>query len=522
MTLKNKLFTTSAAVTLVASAIVPVASAAEFQDADQIKDWAKDAIEALVNDEVLQGDENGNFNPTGVVTRATGAEILYKAKKLSTEGTEDFSDVDNEDWFYEAVVATAQAGIFEGNDQGQFNPNDILTREQAATVIVRAFELEGEADLSEFADADQVSNWAKEAVEIAVANGVIKGDGTSLNPGDGVSRQEMALMVHRVLEKQVETPEPESAPIVESVTLNSYDEIVIEFKEAIGTEVDASKITVAGFEGNEAKDLTDTHFTTTVEENKLTLTANEDVQFATSSEGNGDEEVNLISFAEGAVLSVGTEETAVEMAALDIAEGTVEEDGKLSGVKFTDNAAPVLVSAEEVSNTDVTLTFSEEIVVTGEVAPLFSTNEIVGLSTDASEDTENTLTVTFEDAWKNSETVLEDVTIEFASTEEIYIADAEGNKVATAEITGVQEFVEELPELVETPETPEVPVEEETPEAPGEGETEGTPESPEAVEPTETPEAPEAVEPTETPEAPEAVEPTETPVADETPANPAV
>ena len=88
MTLKNKLFTTSAAVTLVASAIVPVASAAEFQDADQIKDWAKDAIEALVNDEVLQGDENGNFNPTGVVTRATGAEILYKAKKLSTEGTE--------------------------------------------------------------------------------------------------------------------------------------------------------------------------------------------------------------------------------------------------------------------------------------------------------------------------------------------------------------------------------------------------------------------------------------------------
>src|SRR5690606_34762285 len=150
MTLKNKLFTTSAAVTLVASAIVPVASAAEFQDADQIKDWAKDAIEALVNDEVLQGDENGNFNPTGVVTRATGAEIIYKAKKLATEGTEDFSDVDNEDWFYEAVVATAQAGIFEGNDKGQFNPNDILTREQAATVIVRAFELEGEADLSEF------------------------------------------------------------------------------------------------------------------------------------------------------------------------------------------------------------------------------------------------------------------------------------------------------------------------------------------------------------------------------------
>lgn len=512
MTLKNKLFTTSATVALVASAIVPVASAAEFQDADKIQDWAKDAINALVNDEVLQGDDKGFLNPTGVITRATAAEILYKAKTLSTEGTEEFPDVNEDDWFYKAVVATSQAGIFEGNEKGQFNPNDKLTREQAATVIVRAFELTGEADLSEFDDADNVSDWAKEAVAIAVNNGVIKGDGTSLNPGDGISRQEMAVMVHRVLEKQAETPAPtptESAPVVESVTLNSADEIVIAFEEAIGTEVDTNKITVAGFEGTEAKELTGEDFTANVVDNELTLTAKEGVKFATASEGNGGEG-NLISFAEGAVVSVSVESAAL-MAAMDVAEGTVEE-GKLAGVNFVDNAAPVLLSAKEVSNTDVTLTFSEDIVIEGEVAPLFSTSEILGETAVAAE---NTLVVTFADAWKDSETVLEEVTIKFASNEEIYIADAAGNVIETAEVTGVQELE------VSVVETPEAPVEgetTETPEAPVEGETPATPEATVEEETPATPEAPvegETPVTTETPVGEESNGSTEAPVAAE-------
>lgn len=201
MTIKNKFFATATTAALVASAIVPVASAAvELKDADQIQTWAKEEVQELVNEEIIQGDDKGYFNPKNIVTRAAAAEMLYKAKKLSTEGTENFPDVNEKDWFYEAVVATSKAEIFEGNDKGEFKPNDKLTREQAAAVIVRAFGLTGEADLSSFDDDNKISGWAKSTMEIAVATGVVEGNGTSLKPLDSISRAEIAVMIHRAME----------------------------------------------------------------------------------------------------------------------------------------------------------------------------------------------------------------------------------------------------------------------------------------------------------------------------------
>ena len=75
----RKFFATTATAALVASAIVPVASAAEFQDAASISSWAKEAVQFLTDKGYIQGDEKGNFNPAGTLTRAEAAEILSKA-----------------------------------------------------------------------------------------------------------------------------------------------------------------------------------------------------------------------------------------------------------------------------------------------------------------------------------------------------------------------------------------------------------------------------------------------------------
>ena len=76
----RKLFATTATAALVASAIVPVASAAaQVNDFNSVSQYAQEAVQSLVDRGVITGDEKGNFNPKKTVTRAEGATILTKA-----------------------------------------------------------------------------------------------------------------------------------------------------------------------------------------------------------------------------------------------------------------------------------------------------------------------------------------------------------------------------------------------------------------------------------------------------------
>ena len=223
--------------------------------------------------------------------------------------------------------------------------------------------------------------------------------------------------------------------------------MVIEFKEAIDSTVDLNKITVAGFEASQnkfytAKDLRGgSNFSASVSGNKLTLTAKSGVKFATGADGNGTAGAdNLISFAEHAVVS---KDSAISIAAADIAEGTAT-GGKLDGVKFVDNAAPVLLYAKEGTalTTDLLFTFTENVKVEGDVAPQFRTagdaaKSSVGKTVVAP--TDNTINVTFTDAWSDDDTSLLEVTAEYRTGQTIYIADVFGNKVVTTKVTGVEE-----------------------------------------------------------------------------------
>ncbi|RHW39962.1 hypothetical protein D1B33_03705 [Lysinibacillus yapensis] len=221
MAKKHKFFATTATAALVASAIVPVASAADLKDFNNVSSWAQEAVQYLTDNNILQGDQNGYFNPTGTLTRAQAAEVLYKALGLEATGTEDFSDVAPGQWFYDAVVATSPE-LFEGMGNGKFKPQDKLTRAQAAKVIVLAYGLEGEADLSKFRDAATVPGWATEYFSTAVANGVINGKGTRLAPQDEISRQEFATMVYRTIEGVLEV---ESVSAINTITVKEGEEV---------------------------------------------------------------------------------------------------------------------------------------------------------------------------------------------------------------------------------------------------------------------------------------------------------
>ena len=220
----RKFFAASATAALVAAAIVPAASAATtIKDFDKVSDWAKEDVKALVEAGVISGDEKGNFNPTKTINRAEAATIFTNALELEAEGDVDFKDVKKDAWYYDAIAATVEYGIFEGVSATEFAPAKNLTRSEAAKILVEAFELEGEASLKDFADASSVKAWAKSYLEIAVANGVIKGTEVNgklnLNPNGAITRQEFAVVFSRTLDLVDAIPTVDKIEVVDAKTL---------------------------------------------------------------------------------------------------------------------------------------------------------------------------------------------------------------------------------------------------------------------------------------------------------------
>ena len=177
---------------------------AGLTDVDQSQ-WYHDAVDWAVSTGVMTGFGNGLFGPDVDLTRAQMAQILW-----NVEGRPAV-DLSGEDWFHGAVAWAASEGIFEGYGAGSglFGPEDALTREQAAAVLMRWAAFRGEdtsarADLSAYPDAGDVSEWAVECVSWAVAQGVIAGvglpDGTlELDPLGTTSRAQTATLMMRLV-----------------------------------------------------------------------------------------------------------------------------------------------------------------------------------------------------------------------------------------------------------------------------------------------------------------------------------
>lgn len=178
-----------------------------FTDVDQSQ-WYHAAIDWAVDNDVLQGVGDGLMLPDGDITRAQMAQVLWnvEGQPAASEGA-GFSDVSDGDWFAGAVAWASQEGIFVGYD-GAFDPGSELTREQAAAVLMRWAEsngddVSGRADLSGFPDADGISEWAVESVRWAVDAGVLQGvanpDGTTTVSAQGTAtRAQVAALMMRL------------------------------------------------------------------------------------------------------------------------------------------------------------------------------------------------------------------------------------------------------------------------------------------------------------------------------------
>lgn len=183
------------------------ASPSDFVDFPN--DWSQGAMTAAVDNGLLGGVGDGRIAPRGEVTRAQMAAIINRAfgaeKTASLTG---YTDVAANAWYATDMAKAVQMGTFSGTGNGLLEPDRAITREEAFSVLARAFALEAgdDSSLASFSDGAQVSSWAKGSVSAMVAAGYVNGsDGNRLNPQQTITRAEFAAVMSKIVAQYIDT-----------------------------------------------------------------------------------------------------------------------------------------------------------------------------------------------------------------------------------------------------------------------------------------------------------------------------
>ena len=174
---------------------------------DVTKNWAYPGIQYCVTHGIMGGMGDGTFAPTGTTTRAQIVQILYNLEGTpAVSGTTPFTDL-TANWYKPAILWAYQNNVVAGTSPITFAPDQPVTREQIAVILTQymfhVLKMERTwtpADLSKFPDGANVSSWAKEAMQDAVALGLINGtkapDGkVYLDPQGSAARQQVATIL---------------------------------------------------------------------------------------------------------------------------------------------------------------------------------------------------------------------------------------------------------------------------------------------------------------------------------------
>lgn len=163
--------------------------------------WADQAMESMLSKGLLTSIP-GQISPNDIMTRGQMASILVQAFGATVSGTgvSGYTDVPVDAWYRNDLEKAVHMGILTG-DNHLLRPEDPITREEAFTLLARAFQLENSNQyaLLSFADRYQVSSWAVSGVSALAERGYIKGDEKMLlHPQNHISIGEFSSVLDRI------------------------------------------------------------------------------------------------------------------------------------------------------------------------------------------------------------------------------------------------------------------------------------------------------------------------------------
>ncbi|MCM3630691.1 S-layer homology domain-containing protein [Paenibacillus glycanilyticus] len=183
---------------------VDAASADKLPFDDIAGSFAKDAIIRLYDKQLLSGTSARTFSPKQPVTRAEFITILDRVLGIKPvhSAISPFKDMTASAWYYDAITAAVQIGLVDGTGVHTFEPSKPVTRQEAASMLVRAFKQSNVTGSTwDYADAGEIAAWADTAVGAVRTLGLMTGDSNNnFNPADGLTRQETAAVIDRALQ----------------------------------------------------------------------------------------------------------------------------------------------------------------------------------------------------------------------------------------------------------------------------------------------------------------------------------
>ena len=166
--------------------------------------WYAEAVQYVTANSLMGGMEDGVFGPKLPATRGQIVTILYRlAGQPAVVGRAPFLDVSASSYCHDAVLWGNANGIVSGAGDGNFNPSGTVTREQMATMFyryaaVRGCDLSVCADLTVFQDCWQISQYALTPLSWAVGSGLMNGtDAVTVSPKTVTSRAALATTLMR-------------------------------------------------------------------------------------------------------------------------------------------------------------------------------------------------------------------------------------------------------------------------------------------------------------------------------------
>lgn len=164
------------------------------------------AITSLVDQGILQGYEDGTFQPGNNVNRAEALKIILMGAGITVDGESNagilFSDVDSSDWYFDYVSTAVSLGIVQGYNDGTFKPEQTVNRAEAMKMLLAAAEISVSAPASApFADT-QISEWFSGYAAYAKTWNIEPPQTDGLwHPEDDITRANLAEMVYRLQQK---------------------------------------------------------------------------------------------------------------------------------------------------------------------------------------------------------------------------------------------------------------------------------------------------------------------------------
>ncbi|CBH20645.1 exported protein of unknown function [Acetoanaerobium sticklandii] len=176
-------------------------------------DWFKPAVDFVTGKGIMNGVEKNRFGPYISTTRGMIVTIFWQMEnKPMPNGSQNYTDVNQGQYFADAVNWATENNIVVGYGNGNFGPNDIITREQMATILYqyskyKNYDLtQGGMKVREFSDYENISPWALEYMTWAVNNQIISGVGNNmLNSRGHATRAQVAAILknfYAIIDKQ--------------------------------------------------------------------------------------------------------------------------------------------------------------------------------------------------------------------------------------------------------------------------------------------------------------------------------